>query len=36
MDAGGPEREGRRRRFGMRVRVGLLVGVMISLDGVAC
>ncbi len=36
MDAGGPEREGRRRRFGIRVRGGLLVGVMISLDGVAC
>lgn len=31
---GGPVREGSRRKFGIKVRGGLLVGVMISLDGV--
>ena len=33
MEDGGPVREGRRRRFGIRVRGGLVVGVMMSLDG---
>ena len=36
MEDGGPAKEGRRRRFGIRVRGGLLVGVMMSLDDVVC
>jgi len=33
---GGPVREGRRRRFGIKVRGGLLVGVMMILDDDVC
>ena len=33
---GGPVREGRRRKFGISVRGGLLVGVMMSLNDVVC
>jgi hypothetical protein len=33
---GGPVKEGRTRRVGIRVRGELLVGVMMSLDGVVC
>lgn len=35
MEGGGPVREGRMRRFGISVRGGLVVGVMMRLDGVA-